>query len=57
MHASVAIVEAIAALERAAGRLEELNRKADAHRCTMAAANLHATFVEELEEEDVEERP
>jgi hypothetical protein len=57
MHASVAIVAAVAALERAAGTLKELDRPEDAHRGTMAAANLHATFVEELEEEDVEERP
>jgi hypothetical protein len=57
MHASVAIVAAVAALERAAGTLKELDRPEDAHRCDMAAANLQATFVDELEEEDVEERP
>ena len=49
MHASTAIVEAIAALERAAGRLSELERPEDAHRCDMAAANLQAVFVDELE--------
>jgi hypothetical protein len=57
MHASSALVEALSALERAAGLLDALGRPEDAHRCTMAAANLQAVFVDELEEEDVEERP
>jgi hypothetical protein len=52
VHASTAIVEALSALERAAGILDALGRSEDAHRCTMAAANLQATFVDELEISD-----
>ncbi len=56
MHASTAIVNACAALERAAGLLDGLGRPDDANRCTLAAADLRRTFVDELErdEEEVE---
>jgi hypothetical protein len=48
LHPGAAIVEAIATLERAAGRLEELDRPDDAHRCTTAADRLHSVFVQYL---------
>jgi hypothetical protein len=58
MSPSSAIVNAVAALERASGLLEGLGRPQDADRCIIAATTLRAVFVEDLEEiasEDAED--
>lgn len=52
MHASTAIVNAAAALERASGLLDGLGRPEDASRCSLAAADLRSTFVDELERDE-----
>jgi hypothetical protein len=44
-HIASSVVEAIAALERAAGIMQALGHDHDAHRCAVAADRLHAVFV------------
>jgi hypothetical protein len=53
-HAAAVIIEGIAALSEAAGRLRELDRPDTAHRCDTAAARLQAMALE-LEMMDVVE--
>jgi hypothetical protein len=49
-HPATVMVEAVAALAEAAGRLHELGRTDTAHRCDQAAARMQLTFAVDLEE-------
>lgn len=46
------IMEAVAALEHASGRLEELDRRDEAHRCAIVAARLRAACIDALPEDE-----